>query len=196
MTSRSSRVGRWARWLATFIGFPAGGVVARLLAGNVDGLSAAVIGGLAGGLVLGAIQALVGGITGGQRLRWSLATAVGLGAGLAVGAGAVGYRTDTSSLVVMGAICGACVGLAQGLAVPMRAGDRWLWVSATPVLWAIGWLITSQVIVDAERQHAVFGSSGALFVSAVAGILVAFRRAIHADASVTSQATVLSAGVS
>ena len=33
--------------------------------------------------------------------------------------------------------------------------DRVLWAVATPVLWAGGWLITSQVIVDADRQHAV-----------------------------------------
>jgi hypothetical protein len=32
------------------------------------------------------------------------------------------------------------------------------------------------VITDAERQHAVFGSSGALAVSAVAGVLYAIRR--------------------
>ena len=49
------------------------------------------------------------------------------------------------------------------------------WAVATPALWALGWLITSQVIVDAERQHAVFGSSGALLVSAVAGLLVVVR---------------------
>jgi hypothetical protein len=196
MTTRSNKITRWARWLATFIAFPAGGVVARLLVGDIDDLGAAVVGGLAAGLILGAVQAVVGGITRGQRLRWSVASAAGFGAGLAVGASAVGYRTDTSSLVVMGAICGAGVGLAQGLAVPMRTVDRLSWISATPVLWAIGWLITSQVIVDAERHHAVFGSSGALFVSAVAGILVAFRRPLHAVASVTSHTTVLSASAS
>ncbi len=196
MINRSKRITIWARWLATFIGFPAAGVVARLLVGDVDGLRAAVAGGLAGGLVLGGVQAVVGGIATGQRLRWSLATAAGMGAGLAIGAGTVGYRTDTASLVTMGAICGAGVGLAQALAVPMRTIDRGLWVAATPVLWATGWLITAQVIVDAERQHAVFGSSGALFVSAVAGILVAFRRPLHSGASVASPATVLSAGAS
>jgi hypothetical protein len=45
------------------------------------------------------------------------------------------------------------------------------------VLWSLGWLITSQVIVDAERQHSVFGSSGALTVSVIAGVLFASRRA-------------------
>src|SRR5262245_3407970 len=171
MTSRSSRITGWARWLATFIGFPAAGVTARLVAGGVDDLGAAVAGGLSGGLVLGAIQAFVGGIARGQRLRWSAATAAGLGVGLAAGAEAVGFGTDASSLVAMGAICGAGVGIAQAFAVPMSTADRLLWASATPALWAIGWLITSEVIVDAHRHHAVFGSSGALFVSAVTGVL-------------------------
>ena len=75
----------------------------------------------------------------------------------------------------MGAVSGAAVGLAQALSIPMRSVDRVLWAVATPALWAGGWLITSQVIVDADRQHAIFGSSGALAVSAVAGVLYAVR---------------------
>ena len=59
---------------------------------------------------------------------------------------------------------------------PGRLLDRALWTLATPVLWAGGWLITSQVIVDADRQHAVFGASGALAVSALAGVLYALRQ--------------------
>ena len=58
----------------------------------------------------------------------------------------------------------------------MRRVDRVLWAVATPLLWAGGWLITSQVIVDADRQHALFGSSGALAVSALAGVLYATAR--------------------
>ena len=110
-----------------------------------------------------------------RRVRWIGATAVGLAAGLAVGAGVVGYETDTASLVTMGAICGAGVGLAQAVSVSMGRVDRILWVIVTPVLWAGGWLITSQVIVDADRQHAMFGSSGALAVSALSGVLYATR---------------------
>ena len=79
----------------------------------------------------------------------------------------------------MGAICGAAVGVAQALSVPMRRVDRVLWAVATPVLWAGGWLITSQVIVDADRQHAIFGASGALAVSALAGVLYALRDRHH-----------------
>src|SRR4051794_4116712 len=103
---------RWARWLATFIGFPVAGLAARAVAGNIDSLAAGVVGGLAGGVVLGAVQVFVGGVPSGQRSRWIGSTAAGFAIGLTAGAGSVGYRTDTASLVVMGAISGAAVGLA------------------------------------------------------------------------------------
>lgn len=167
---------RWARWVGTFVGFPLAGVTARLVAGDIDALGAAAVGGLAGGAVLGAVQVGIGGIPAGERARWIGATAVGLGIGLSAGAAAVDYDTDTASLVVMGAVSGGAVGLAQALAIPMAVVDRLLWAVATPALWAGGWWITAQVIVDAERHHALFGSSGALVVSALAGVLHSLRQ--------------------
>jgi hypothetical protein len=167
---------RWARWLGTFVGFPLAGVMARVVAGNIDTVSAAAIGGLAGGATLGAVQVAIGGITPEDRVRWIAATAAGLAAGLTVGASSVGYRTNIASLVAMGALTGTGVGLAQALSIPMRMVDRILWAAATPALWAGAWFITSHVINDADRQHAMFGSSGALAVSAVSGVLFAMRR--------------------
>ena len=176
MKKHNSAAIRWGRWLGTFVGFPLAGVAARLAVGNIDGVTAGLAGGAVGGAVLGAVQAMVGGIEPGDRVRWTAATAAGLAVGLSVGAATVGYRTDAASLVAMGAITGAAVGLAQSVALAMRAVDRLAWIVATPLLWAGGWLVTSQVIVDVARQHAVFGSSGALAVSALAGVLVARRR--------------------
>jgi hypothetical protein len=191
---KHTHVKRWARWLGTFIGFPIAGVAARIVAGNIDSAGAAAIGGLAAGAVLGAAQVVISGTDAEQRARWIGATAAGFGVGLTAGAATVGYRTDTASLVVMGAISGAGVGLAQALSVPMRLVDRVLWAAATPALWAGGWLITSQVITDADRQHAVFGSSGALAVSAVAGVLFAMRprrpHASHARVAVSTGSVV------
>jgi hypothetical protein len=170
------RITRWARWVGTFIGFPLAGVAARLVVGDVDAAGAAAIGGVVGGAVLGIAQATIGGIERSQWSRWVGATAAGLGIGLCLGASAVGFETDAASLVVMGAISGAVVGVAQALSVPMRAIDRASWAVATPALWALGWLITSQVIVDADARHAIFGSSGALVVSVLAGVLHAVRQ--------------------
>jgi hypothetical protein len=175
MAKRRFETKVWGRWVGTFIGFPLAGVAARLAAGNIDAVTAAVLGGLAGGATLGALQAWIGGMPHEDRVRWAGATAAGLAVGLAAGARTVGYRTDTASLMVMGAISGAVVGLAQALSVPMRRVDRVLWALATPVLWAGGWFVTSQVIVDAERQHAMFGGPGSAAVAAVAGVLYAYR---------------------
>src|SRR6478735_5322243 len=108
----STRSKRWGRWVGTFIGFPLAGVAARAVAGGIDETTAALAGGLVGGAVLGTVQATIGGIDGGDRVRWIGATSGGLAIGLAAGAGAVDFRTDTASLVVMGAISGAVVGLA------------------------------------------------------------------------------------
>jgi hypothetical protein len=177
----TTAVRRWVRWLGTFVGFPLAGVAARAAVGGIDSVGAATIGGLAGGAVLGFVQAAVAGLDPGERVRWVGATAAGFAAGLAAGAAAVGYDTDTMSLVVMGAVTGAGVGLAQALSVRMRRLDRWAWALATPVLWAGAWLVTAQVIVDADRRHAVFGSSGALAASALAGILFARRQPIPAS---------------
>jgi hypothetical protein len=190
MTAHRFDKRKWARWVGTFIGFPLSGVVARLAAGDIDTVTAAGIGGLAGGATLGAFQAWIGGMPAEDRSRWVAATAVGLAVGLAAGAGTVGYQTDTASLVVMGAVSGAFVGLAQALSVPMRRIDRILWATATPVLWAGGWLATSQIIVDADRQHAMFGGPGSLVVAAIAGVLYGLRQRPDTSADVYMAASI------
>jgi hypothetical protein len=52
--------------------------------------------------------------------------------------------------------------------------------------WSLGWLVTSQVIVDIERGHHVFGSSGALLVTVLTGL--ALRRMASAGAAVPATA--------
>ncbi len=194
MTKHTFDWKRYGRWVGTFIGFPLAGVTARLVAGNIDSATAAAMGGLAGGAVLGAVQVGIAGIPAGERARWIGGTAAGLAVGLTAGASAVGFDTDAASLVAMGALSGAGVGIAQALSMAPGSAtlrDRILWALATPALWAGGWAITSQVIVDADRQHAVFGSSGALAVSLVAGVLVALRdRRSATSSSSTSVAAV------
>jgi hypothetical protein len=159
--------------MGTFIGFPLAGLAARAVAGNIDDLRSAAIGGLAAGAVLGAVQSI-----GMRRDRrrpeaWIAATAIGFAAGLTVGAGVVDYDTNAASLAVMGALTGLGVGIAQALVLVGNRTQQIAWAAATPALWALGWLITSQVIVDADRQHANFGASGALVVTALSGLVLA-----------------------
>ena len=163
----------WGRWIGTFIGFPLAGVAARAVAGSIDSASAATLGGLAGGAVLGAVQSLALRTDAGRRVAWAAATAVGMGGGLLAGASTVGYRTDAPSLAVMGALTGIGVGFLQAAVLPSSLVRRAMWALVTPMLWALGWLVTSQVIVDAERQHANFGASGALLATVIGGLVLA-----------------------
>ncbi len=165
----------WGRWVPTFVGFPLAGLAARAVAGNIDDVRSALVGGLAAGLVLGAVQSL--GLRRGMASRWAwiAATGVGMSAGLLAGASSVDFSTDTTSLILMGAVTGGGVGIAQ--AAVMRAGPvrRTAWALATVGLWAMGWWVTSMVIVDVDRQHANFGASGALLATLLGGLVLAVR---------------------
>ncbi|MEA2363813.1 MAG: hypothetical protein QOD71_2958 [Thermoleophilaceae bacterium] len=157
------------RWLPTFVGFPLGGLVAELVAGPVDGLVAALLGGALTGIVLGTVQSWGMGSNGPPAHRWIIATTAGLTVGLAVGSAAVGYGTGLGDLVVQGAICGLAIGTAQ--AVILRGRVAYLWAPALSALWALGWAITTSIGVDVETRYAVFGSSGALVVTAATAVL-------------------------
>jgi hypothetical protein len=156
----------------TFVGFPAGGVAAGLVAGPVDSTFSAVLGGLVAGAVLGAVQAWGFGAVRPPVAQWIGATAMGLAAGLGVGSSAVGFGTDLPDLVVMGAVSGAWVGMAQALVLRPRLGRAALaWPVLLGVLWAAAWAISTSIGVDVERQYASFGSSGAVVVAAVTAVL-------------------------
>jgi hypothetical protein len=178
MTALATTPRTWTRsairWIPTFFGFPLGGLAAELIAGPVDGPVAAIVGGAITGLVLGAVQSFGLGPVGPAARSWIIATAVGLSAGLGIGAAAVGYGTDLSDLVVQGAICGLTIGAAQAVVLrPQLGGLAFAWPPALAVAWAIGWAITTAIGVDVEAQYTVFGSSGALVVTGLTAILPA-----------------------
>jgi hypothetical protein len=157
------------RWLPTFVGFPLGGLAAELVAGPVDSIAAALRGGAVTGVVLGAVQAWGMGPNGPPARQWIAATTAGLTVGLALGSAAVGYGTSLGDLVLQGAICGLAIGSAQALTLRGRAA--YLWAPALSALWALGWAITTSFGIDVETQYAVFGSSGALVVTAATAVL-------------------------
>jgi hypothetical protein len=160
------------RWLPTFFGFPLGGYLAEAIAGPVDGLAPALIGGAITGIVLGAVQAWGFGSNGPSARQWTVATAVGLTAGLAIGSAAIDYGTSIGALVAQGAICGVAVGAAQAAVLGPQVGRvAYLWVPALSALWALGWAISTSIGVDVESQYTVFGSSGALVVTAATALL-------------------------
>lgn len=162
----------WLLWTLSFVSFPIGGVAAGLIAGPADGFGPTLIGGLITGAVIGAGQSLLSR----RRLdwrRWIPASAAGMGLGLAAGAALVGYGTTLADLVLMGAVTGLALGVAQG--VVLRS---WIWAAAMPLLWALGWTVTTVAGVDVGSQFSVFGSTGALTVSALAGLLLHILRPV------------------
>ena len=64
------------------------------------------------------------------------------------------------------------LGVAQALALPARTAYRVAWAVAIPLLWALGWTVTTLVGVDVEQQYTVFGSTGAITVAALSGALL------------------------
>ena len=161
----------WAYWTAGAFVFPFAGLLGTAVAGRVDSPVAALVGGLAAGLAIGAGQSLASR----RRLNpllWVPATAVGLGVGLLLGASVVDYETSLGDLALMGALTGGVLGLAQALAMPKRTHRRWIWTAAMPLLWALGWTVTTLVGVDVEKQYTHFGITGALTFSALSGLLL------------------------
>jgi len=160
------------RWLATFPGFPLGGLAALLLVGPIDNPAAALSGGLISGAILGLAQAWGIGCDRRAAIEWATATSIGFGAGLAVGAGLVGYDTDLRDLILQGAVTGLAVGLAQATLLIRPLGRvAATWPAYLAVTWALGWTLTTAVGVQVDDQFTVFGAAGAITVTAITSVL-------------------------
>jgi hypothetical protein len=160
----------WWGWLLTALAFPPAGWIAHAIAGPVDSVPSAVLGGVVSGAGIGVAQwALLR--RRGVGVSWIPATAVGLGSGLAVGAALVSYRTDVTSLAVMGAVSGLAVGAAQG--ATLRDAKRMVaWSAATAGLWALGWVVTTAIGIDVEEQWVNFGAAGCLTLAFLQSVLI------------------------
>jgi hypothetical protein len=160
----------WYRWLLTALAFPPAGLVAHLVAGRADSVAPSLLGGAIAGAGIGTAQWALLRHRGVSR-TWIPATSIGLGVGLALGAPLVSYRTDITSLALMGAVCGMAVGVAQGTA--FSSAKRVLgWTAATTALWAIGWTVTTAGGISVEDQFVVFGAYGAIALAFLQSFIV------------------------
>ncbi|HSO56270.1 MAG TPA: hypothetical protein VL330_26805 [Actinomycetes bacterium] len=166
----------WLLWLAGFLSFPIAGVAAGAVAGRIDDAGSALLGGLVAGAVIGTGQWLVARHLLDPR-TWIPATAVAMSIGLAIGAWVVGYGTSLGELALMGFITGIPLGAAQAYLLRDRLASAWVWAVAMPLLWALGWTVTTAAGIDVERQYAVFGSLGAITFMALSGVLLDRLRA-------------------
>ena len=154
------------RWIPTFLAFPIAGYVTFQALGSYDGPLAGAAGGLFAGAIIGTGQWLAL-RSGGVGRRWIAHTAAGMSAGLALAAVVTGAGTAVPDLVLSGLIAGTVAGAAQSTLLPRGAAA---WTAVSGAGWALAWLTTSQVIVDAERGFYVFGSSGALILTLLTGL--------------------------
>lgn len=160
------------RWMPTFLGFPVGGLAAKVIVGPIDSVGPALAGGAISGAALGVAQWIGLRRSGLAPEPWVAATAAGMALGLSAGASAVDFGTSTGALAAQGAICGAIVGTAQAAILLHRLGRiAWAWPAALAGLWALGWTITASAGIDVEAQYTVFGSSGAVIVTAATSVL-------------------------
>jgi len=166
----------WLLWTAGFVAFIIGGALATGVTGRINDAGSALIGGLIAGAVIGTGQWLVA-----RRLldpkTWIPATAVAMGIGLVVGAWVVGYGTSLSELALMGFITGIPLGAAQAYLLHDRLANAWVWAAAMPLLWALGWTVTTAGGIAVDQQFAVFGAYGAITFMALSGVLLDRLRA-------------------
>jgi len=167
----------WLLWMVGFLAFPIGGFLALAIVDRIDDAGSALVGGLLAGGVIGAGQWLVARRRLGDPFAWVAATAFGMGIGLFIGAQVVGYGTSLGDLALMGAITGVPLGAAQALLLRGRVANAWIWAAAMPVLWALGWTVTTIGGIGVDSQFAVFGAYGAITFMALSGVLLDRLRA-------------------
>jgi hypothetical protein len=159
----------YAKWLAVFLAYPIAGALGRLVANPADGLIFAFITAAVAGAVLGLAQWLALGrhvsVT-----RWVGATAVGLGVSFVI-VQAFG-ATSSAAAPIIGALTGLGVGVAQSFVRSDRVPAAPVWIPTMGIAWAIGWIVTTSIGVQAEAGWPVVGVSGALVAQALTGVVL------------------------
>jgi hypothetical protein len=152
---------RWTWPVAILLGFPLGGLLANVIAGEVDSAGSAIAGGLIAGAIIGTAQWMA------LRPRvpwpWIAATSLGMAVGLTLGAALVDYGISRGDLALMGAVTGAGVGALQAVVLARSVRGAVWWAAANPPAWAVAWLVTSVVIsTNVKDRWTNFGAGGAL----------------------------------
>jgi hypothetical protein len=161
-------------WMGLCIlGIPIGGYLGNIVAGPVDGVTPALLGGALAGAVIGLAQWFMLRRSLGVGLGWIPSTSVGLAVGLAVGSMAVGYETARPELMIMGAISGGFVGIAQGIMLRHKFSLWHVWILANPPAWALGWLVSSYLISrNIDERFPIFGASGVVVFAIITVLLL------------------------
>ena len=189
--SRDSESTFWVRWmLLTAFGLAAGlaagfglGMPTTAIVGMM--LVVTVIGAIAGA-VFGAIQSFALPARIPRAGRWILATTVGMAIGLTVGT--VGVELlgpekgnpihEAVFIAVVGAVCGACVGLAQYAVMRGRVRGGGWWAPASALASGAGFLLGGLAAVALAGSFrtvlgiAIVGAVGGLTTGALGGLVM------------------------
>jgi hypothetical protein len=162
------------RWLVAIVAFPIGGLAGQAVGGPAATVTAALISGLIAGGAIGLGQALALGLRPQAMGLWTAVTAIGLGLSLAVVTGIIGQIDTTPDAVLLGAVSGLAIGAAQAaLLVRGRVQNAWVWVIATTIAWAAGWLVTAAGVgVALAPGWPVYGLAGAVVSQVITGIVL------------------------
>ena len=161
------------RWTPTFLAFPIGGLLAKLIFGSASSVTKSVGGGLIVGLIVGLIQYLSlkqYGIS----TSWVLATAIAATVAALINSYAFSFKFDSASLAGSGLVAGVLIGISQSLSQTGDVKFVTIWTISTAIAWSLAWFITSKVIVNPEAQYHVYGSSGALLTTLGLGLVLKY----------------------
>jgi hypothetical protein len=163
----------WAWPVAILFGFPIAGLLADLVIDGVDSVGSALVGGLIAGAISGGAQWFA--LRRWVSWLWIAATSLGMAVGLAAGSALVDYGISRGDIVLMGAVTGVGVGVAQALVLARHGVQRaFWWAIANPPAWALAWLVTSYVIsTNVEERFTNFGAGGALVFGLLTSLLLA-----------------------
>lgn len=153
-----SRIPTPVRWILLGLSFPISGLIVFTALGPITTPGLALAGGTLAGIVIGAAQ--------GYALRvpvagWTVATAIGLGAGsllAALVAPLLGPGILTT--IVTALIAGLVTTAVQLIARPPLPRPLWLVVHTAG--WVIAWVVSLIIAISTTQGFIIFGSSGAL----------------------------------
>ena len=161
------------RWTPTFLAFPIGGLLAKVIFGSASTVIKSVGGGLVVGLVVGLIQYLAL-KNYGISTSWVVATAIAATVAALINSYAFSFKFDSASLAGSGLVAGLLIGISQSLSQTRDIKFVSIWTISTAIAWSLAWFVTSKVIVDPEAQYHVYGSSGALLTTLGLGLVLKY----------------------
>jgi hypothetical protein len=160
------------RWILLGLSFPIGGFIVFLAFGPVSSPLLALAGGFIAGIVIGAAEAFALRM---PIVRWTIATAIGLGAGSLLAAFVASLLGAGIVITIVTAlVAGIVTSAAQVLASPPL--PHLLWLAVHTAGWVIAWIVSLVIAISTTQGFIIFGASGAIVFTLGLFLIVKFAR--------------------